>query len=118
MKYKKILCFDIDNVICKTKNLNYSQSIKIDKSINLINDLYDNGYYIKIFTARYMGRNAENSNKAKKQGFDFTKKQLNKWGLKFHKLYFGKPTFDVYVDDKNFEFKKNWQTKFRKKYII
>ena len=29
-----------------------------------------------------------------------TKKQLKRWGVKYHGLYFAKPAFDVYVDDK------------------
>ena len=29
-----------------------------------------------------------------------TKKQLKKWGVKYHSLLFAKPVFDVYVDDK------------------
>ena len=27
-----------------------------------------------------------------------TKKQLKKWGVKYHSLMFGKPVFDVYID--------------------
>ena len=46
-----------------------------------------------------------------------TKRQLKKWGIRYHKLMFGKPVFDVYVDDKNFEFKKNWHKKFNKKIL-
>ena len=34
-----------------------------------------------------------------------TLNQLNKWNLKYHKLIFGKPSFDLYVDDKTI-FKK------------
>ena len=44
-----------------------------------------------------------------------TKKQLKRWEVKYHGLYFAKPAFDVYVDNKNFEFKKSWHTKFTKK---
>lgn len=113
----KIFCFDLDNVICVTKGLDYRKSKKNYKVINLINKLYDNGCIIKIFTARYMGRNKENIRLAKIQGFEFTKEQLRRWGIKYHKLYFGKPVFDVYVDDKNFQFKKNWQSDFKKKYL-
>ena len=57
---KKIICFDIDGVICKTKGLNYLKSKPIKKNIKKINDLYERGYYIKLFTARYMGRSNEN----------------------------------------------------------
>lgn len=53
---KNFFCFDIDNLICSTKSLDYKKSKKIQKTINLINELYDSGYFIKIFTARFMGR--------------------------------------------------------------
>ena len=45
---KKILCFDIDNVICKTTKSNYDSAIPKKKVIELINKLHDKGYYIKI----------------------------------------------------------------------
>ena len=50
---KKIIMFDIDDTIAKTINANYSKSKPIKKRINQINKLYEKGYYIKIFTARY-----------------------------------------------------------------
>ena len=46
-----------------------------------------------------MGRTNENVNLAKKKGYKFTLNQLNKWGLKFHKLVFGKPYANFYIDD-------------------
>ena len=57
MKLKnKILCFDLDGIICKTSKKNYMSARPIKKVINLINKLYFDNYII-IFTARYMGRN-------------------------------------------------------------
>ena len=61
-----------------------------------------------------MGRNKENRYLAKKQGLAMTKKQLKKWGLKYDKLIFGKPSYDFFVDDKNFKYKKNWSVKIKK----
>jgi CMP-N,N'-diacetyllegionaminic acid synthase len=110
---KKIFCFDIDGVICITKNKKYSSAKPINKSINLINQLYEKNYII-IFTARYMGRNKDNVAKAKRQGYNKTFNQLKKWGLKFHELRFGKPSYDIFVDDKNIFFKKNWQNYLKK----
>ena len=55
-----------------------------------------------------MGRNKENKNKAIKDGYNFTKKQLKKWNVKYDELIFGKPSYDLFVDDKNLSFKKNW----------
>jgi len=106
---KKILCFDIDGVICNTKKNDYSNSKPKKKIINQINKYYEDKYIIKIFTARYMGRNNENIRKAKKMGYDLTYKQLKRWGLKFHKLIMGKPSFDIMIDDKCFNIKDNWK---------
>ena len=113
---KKVICFDIDGVICDTKNSNYKTSKPIKNTIKLINSLYKKNKII-IFTARYMGRNSEKLSLAKKQGYELTKKQLKKWKVKYHVLRFGKPTYDVFVDDKNFGFKKNWQIQFKKEFL-
>ena len=48
-----------------------------------------------------MGRNNDNIQKAKIKGYKFTLKQLEKWKLNYHKLIFGKPSFDIYIDDKS-----------------
>ena len=96
---KKILCFDIDNVICKTTKSNYDSAIPKKKVIELINKLHDKGYYIKILTARYTGRFDDDFKKVKSFGYKKTIKQLNNWGLKFDKLYMTKPSFDIYIDD-------------------
>lgn len=109
MKKKKIICFDIDNTLCITKNNDYKNSIPIKKNILAVNKLYSNNYYIKIFTSRFMGRSNENSFLAKKRGFIFTKKQLLTWNLNYHELIFGKPSYDLIVDDKAIFYKKNWQ---------
>ena len=112
---KKIICFDLDNVLCKTKSNDYKTSLPIKKNIFLINKFFKDGFYIKIFTARYMGRNNNNINKAKKQGYKFTKTQLQKWKINYHELIFGKPSFDYYVDDKSIFYDKNWSNIIKEK---
>ena len=61
-----------------------------------------------------MGRNKENAIKAKKQGYNFTKKQLKKWNVN-DKLILGKPSYDILVDDKCIFYKKNWYELIKKK---
>ena len=108
MKKKiKIICFDLDNVICTTSKNFYKKSKPKKKVIKYINSLHDNNYIIKIFTARYMGR-YKSKKIAEKKGYNFTYNQLRKWGLKFDELIFGKPEYDIFIDDKNLEFSKNW----------
>ena len=55
-----------------------------------------------------MGRNKENIKKAKKNGYEITLKQMKKWKVKYHKLIIGKPSYDLFVDDKSIYFKKRW----------
>ena len=62
-----------------------------------------------------MGRNNEKVSAAKNQGYKFTKKQLLDWGLKYNKLIFGKPSYDLFIDDKNLSFNKNWIEILKKK---
>ena len=114
---KKIFCFDIDNTICKTSGSNYQKSLPIKKNINLINKLQKEGHHIKIFTSRYMGRTNSDVKKAKKIGYKKTFNQLKKWGLVFDDLIMGKPRFDIYIDDKNFEFRSNWADLINKIYL-
>ncbi len=37
--------------------------------------------------------------------------------IKYHKLIFGKTSFDIYIDDKSLFFDKNWSTKLEKKLL-
>jgi hypothetical protein len=105
----KIICFDLDGVICKTFGNNYVKSRPIKNNIKFINKLYEKGYTIKIFTARFMGRSNENVNLAKQKGYKLTRMQLNKWELKYHYLLMGKPSYDLFIDDKAYGFNKNWR---------
>ena len=67
---------------------------------------------IKLFTA---GIWENNENIAKqKTNFQMTKIQLKKWKVNYHKLIFGKPSFDLFIDDKSINFKKNWHIKLDK----
>ena len=105
---KKIYCFDIDGVICNTKKNFYKSSRPKPRAIRKINELYHKGHKIIIFTARFMGRSNEKISLAKKRGYKLTIEQLKKWKVNFHKLIFGKPSFDYIIDDKSISFKKNW----------
>ena len=58
-----------------------------------------------------MGRSKENIYLAHRKGFTKTNNQLKHWGLKFHQLKFGKPSYDLIIDDKGIFFKKNWANK-------
>ena len=37
-----------------------------------------------------------------------TLEQLKGWGLNYHELIFGKPSYDCFIDDKAFNYSENW----------
>lgn len=119
IKNKMKLCFDIDGVICVTpKNRNYNKSKPIKKVISFINKLYEtHKYEIKIFTARGMGKFNSNKHLVKKNYLNLTKTQLKNWGVKYHQLIMYKTSYDLFVDDKAYGFKKNWYSDIIKKYL-
>jgi len=89
----KIFVFDIDGVIATiTPSNNYELANPLTDNIQRINRIYEAGNQIVLFTAR-----------GSATGIDWsatTKRQMNEWGVKHHKLFFGKPAADYYVDDK------------------
>lgn len=105
---KEIICFDIDNVICKTEQNFYKKSKPNKKVISFINKLYKNNFYIKLFTARFMGQCRGNKKKVRNKAYKLTKKQLQDWGLKYHELILFKPSYDYIIDDKAIGFTSNW----------
>ena len=115
MKKKyRILCFDIDGVICKTIDSKYKTSKPIKKNIEVINSLYLKGYYIKLFTARYMGRTKDNKNLAEKKAKNLTISQLREWNVKYNKIYCGKISYDLIIDDKSIFHSNKWAQKINK----
>ena len=87
----KIFCIDVDGTIC-TQNCKYEESKPIYKCIEKINQLYDDGNEIILFTSRgyYSGVDWT----------DLLKQHFTDWGVKYHKLLQGKPYADYYVDNK------------------
>jgi len=89
-----IIYVDIDETICIShEDRDYSKAVPIKKHINKINEMYDNGNKIIYWTARGTG-----------SGIDWrevTEKQFVEWGVKYHELKFGKPIYDLFIDDKN-----------------
>jgi D-sedoheptulose 7-phosphate isomerase len=87
-----IYCFDIDGTICTSCNGNYRLAQPYQTHIAKINDLYEEGHYIKLHTARGSTTGIDWS--------DFTRNQLASWNIKYHELILGKPEASVFVDDR------------------
>jgi len=87
-------CFDIDGTICTMQeDHNYVNAQPFTDVVSKINDLYERGHTIILMTARGNGSGIDWQ--------DITRKQVNEWGIKHHKLSVGKkPGADFYIDDK------------------
>lgn len=90
--------FDLDGTLCTQTASLYNFAMPIPERIAMVNRLYDEGHDIIIFTARGMSEKDETS--ATLRYWDLTETQLKHWGVKYHELIFGKPSGDIYVDDK------------------
>ena len=92
--------FDIDGTICSKTTGNYEDAQPFVERIRKINHLYDQGNEIIFYTARGMGRHKNDSSKAHDEFYDFTVKQLDLWNVKYNRVFLGKPSADIYIDDK------------------
>ena len=96
-----VIYIDIDETICNSPDApDYNTSIPIKENIEKANKLYEEGHTIIYWTAR-----------GTQTGIDWTKvtkKQFTQWGVKYHDLKFGKPYYDLFIDDKNMN-TKNWK---------
>ena len=95
-----VYVFDIDGTICINSNSEYEKSVPLQDRIDKINQIFDDGHTVIFQTARGMGRSGNSAAYANKAFYEFTKKQLDSWGVKYHSLFLGKPAGDVYVDDR------------------
>ncbi len=85
--------FDLDNTLCVTEGLNYHESKPIIDRIKKVNELYNKGNKITIYTAR--------GSVSKIDYRELTLSQLKRWGVLYHDLNIGeKPNFDILIDDK------------------
>ena len=91
---------DMDNTLCFTTGNDYINSKPIDERIRYINKLKEEGNSITIWTAR-----------GSTTGIDYkelTEKQLQEWGVNYDNFLMGKPSYDIYIDDKSFNVDTVW----------
>jgi len=91
---------DLDNTLCFTDNSDYNNSLPIHERIRYVNELKSQGHEITIWTAR--GGNSGIDHR------ELTLKQLDEWCVNYDELLMGKPSYDVYIDDKSFNVDTHW----------
>ena len=103
----KTIAFDLDGTLCTRPDgiehlgpKKYNHCVPNQEMINVLNDLYDNGNTILIYTARGMGQFKGNVHKVHIELYELTLASLREWGVKHHGLIMGKIDFDMLIDDK------------------
>ena len=102
---QKTVLVDIDETVCfYSGKRTYDLAEPHLDNIAKINKLYDEGWKVIYWTAR---GGSKKSMRAGRCYYDFTWKQLESWGCKFHDLSTGskgkyiKPACDLVIDDKS-----------------
>jgi hypothetical protein len=92
------ICFDLDETLCT--GYPYVVSKPLSGARELLEELRDQGHTLVLHTARGMGRTNNDKEKAVEAIGALTLSQLEKWGFVYDEIYFGKPSADIYIDDK------------------
>lgn len=98
---KKRFCFDLDNTLVTYPTIkgDYTTVLPIERNISFLNFLFSLGHEIIIYTARRMKTHKGNIGKITKDIGSITLDTLNRFGINYHEIYFGKPYADFYFDD-------------------
>lgn len=92
-----IYIVDIDGTICDTPKdaagkHDYVNSQPFTERIAYLNHLFDCGHEMDYWTARGTSSGLD--------WYNLTREQLQRWGVKYSSLRLGKPSYDVWIDDK------------------
>lgn len=111
MENKKLrICIDLDGTLCEIRKEGQSYAdVKVkDGAAQRVKELRDAGHTIIINTARNMGSTGHNVGKALKNVGQITFEWLEKNGIEYDEIFFGKPNADITIDDRVLRFQDNW----------
>lgn len=97
----KRFCFDLDNTLVTSPSIkgDYTSCQPIQKNIDFLRYLRNQGHEIIIYTARRMRTHRHNLGAVVKDIGLITLEQLNDLGIPYDEILFGKPLADYYIDD-------------------
>lgn len=93
------ICFDCDDTVCYGSHP-YSECKPYPEVVELIRKLKAAGHTIIFLTARYMALYDGDQEKAKARGKQELIFWLREHDIPFDEVHLGKPSADLYVDDK------------------
>jgi capsule biosynthesis phosphatase len=99
---KMRVCFDLDNTLVTYPTIpgDYTSVKPIERMISLVRRLHNDGHTIIVYTARRMASHGSNVGAALKDIGKITFDTLEKFGIEYDEIVFGKPIADIYIDDR------------------
>ncbi len=103
------ICVDLDGTICENirPGVSYKDVLPLPGAVDTLEELKQRGYYIVIFTARNMRACDNNIGRIMARQGKIVIDWLDKYGVPYDELRFGKPHVDYFIDDKGIKF-TNW----------
>jgi capsule biosynthesis phosphatase len=104
------ICLDIDGTICEVRGHtdDYAAVRPLPQAAERIRSLRAAGHYVILATARHMQTCGSNVGMVVARQGQTLIAWLERHGIEYDELWFGKPHADLYVDDKAFAFSGNW----------
>lgn len=104
------ICLDVDGTICEVrgKGDDYAAVRPLPHAAERIRSLRAAGHYVILATARHMQTCGSNVGMVVARQGQTLIAWLNRHGIEYDELWFGKPHADLYVDDKALVFSGNW----------
>jgi capsule biosynthesis phosphatase len=100
------IAIDLDGTICpiKESEQSYADLKPLPGAVESIRELRREGHYVIIQTARNMATCQSNLGKVMKNVGKMTLDWLEKYGVEYDEIYFGKPNAEIYIDDRAMRF--------------
>ena len=105
------ICIDLDGTLCEIRKdgETYADVKPKPGAAEMVRRLHEAGHTIIIHTARNMGSTGHNVGKALKNVGKITFEWLEKHGIVYDEIFFGKPNADITIDDRVIRFQDNWE---------
>ena len=103
------ICIDLDGVVCELRrpDQTYADLEPVTGAVDKLRALRAAGHYLILHTARHMKTCDGNVGKVvARQGY-VTLEWLDRHGIEYDEIHFGKPHADVYLDDNALRF-ESW----------
>jgi len=100
------ICIDLDGVVCQLREpgQTYAELEPLAGAVERLRSLRAAGHYLILYTARHMKTCNGNIGQVVARQGATTLDWLERHGIEFDEIHFGKPHADVYIDDNAIRF--------------